>query len=259
MAKSMNPKPSVFVIHGRNRAYLNKLLELLRRLGIDAHTFDSIPKRGSPTVIELLEGWICRVNAVIVLLTPDDEGRLKGTRSLKPRARQNVVFEAGYSLIAVRDKSLVVELGDVEHLTDMEGIHIVKDTRWSSALEWNIAKRMRDLFPSVPLTKVLHFTNFAYPIEKRKGKQYYRWRIFLDKPANAVHEIREVIYQLHHTFQNPVKVRHSAKDRFKLTRTGWGEFPIEILIKYRGGDEDKIKYKLDLTKRWPIRYRRNLR
>lgn len=247
----MNPKPSVFVIHGRNQTYLNRLLELLRRLGIDAHTFDSIPKRGSPTVIELLEEWILKVNAVIVLLTPDDEGRLKGTRPLKPRARQNVVFEAGYGLISARDKSLVVELGDVERLTDMEGIHIVKDSHWSSALEWNIAKRMHDLFPSVPLTPVLHFTNFAYTIEKRNGIQYYRWRIFLDKPTNAVHEIKEVTYRLHHTFKNPVQVRHSAKNHFRLTRTGWGEFPIKILIKYRGGEGGKIKYKLDLTKRWP--------
>lgn len=251
VTKSMNPKPSVFVIYGRNRAYLNRLLELLRRLGIDAHTFDSIPKRGSPTVIELLEEWICKVDAVIVLMTPDDEGRLKGIRFLKPRARQNVVFEAGYSLISARDKNLVVKLGDVEHLSDMEGIHIVKDLRWSSALEWNIAKRMHDLFPCVPLTPVLHFMNYAYPIKKHGGKQCYRWRIFLDKPTNAVQEIREVRYQLHHTFRNPIKVRRSAKNRFKLTITGWGEFTIKILIKYRDGEEGKTKYKLDLTKPWP--------
>jgi len=253
MAKSMNPKLSVFVIHGQNRTYLNRLLDLLCRLGIDAYIFDSIPKRGSPTVIELLEEWIPKVNAVIVLLTPDDEGRLKGTRPLKPRARQNVVFEAGYGLISARDKSLVVELGDVERLTDMEGIHIIKDSRWSSTLEWNITKRMHDLFPSVPLTPVLHFTNYASPIKKHHGRQLYRWRIFLDKPSNAIHEIKEVTYQLHHTFKNPVKVRHSAKNRFKLTTTGWGEFPIKILIKYKGGDEGKIKYNLDLTKRWPKR------
>lgn len=47
------------------------------------------------TIIEKLETYT-DVGFALVLLTPDDEGRLNGEAKLEPRARQNITFEMGY-------------------------------------------------------------------------------------------------------------------------------------------------------------------
>ena len=59
----------------------------------------------------------------VVLLTPDDEGRLQGGTDLKPRARQNVIFELGYFAgILGRNRVCALTKGDVEIPSDYDGV-----------------------------------------------------------------------------------------------------------------------------------------
>jgi predicted nucleotide-binding protein len=70
---------------------LAHLKNVLYKIGANPITFDDIPKPGSPTIIEILEDCIPKSDAVIALLTPDDEGRKLGDNALELRARQNVL------------------------------------------------------------------------------------------------------------------------------------------------------------------------
>lgn len=82
-------------------------------------------------------------NAVVVLMTPDDLGQVKKEFSQQnddPRevlatgqARQNVVFEAGWAMALNQNGVVLVRVGDVRNLSDIEGLNYVNLTNDISA------------------------------------------------------------------------------------------------------------------------------
>lgn len=134
----------VFVIYGHDDIY--KQLELtLHQIGAEPLIFDKLPKGGGTTVIELLEEHIPNADAVVALLTPDDEGRKRGAGEWELRARQNVLIEAGYALIARRRSSLIVALGGVSIPSDFEGIHRIQAESWNQSTAFAVAKRLMEI------------------------------------------------------------------------------------------------------------------
>src|SRR5207248_6929906 len=85
----------VFVVHGHDEVR-HTVSELITGAGLQPVMLDGRPNRGR-TIIEKLEDH-ANTSFAVVLLTPDDEGRKKGSRRLRPRARQNVILELGYFL-----------------------------------------------------------------------------------------------------------------------------------------------------------------
>jgi predicted nucleotide-binding protein len=84
-----------FLVHGRDEGARESVARFLTKLGIEPVILFEKASSGR-TVIEKLEHY-AKVPFAVVLLTPDDEGRLVGiTDSLKPRARQNVLLELGF-------------------------------------------------------------------------------------------------------------------------------------------------------------------
>ena len=78
------------------------------------------------TVIEKFEDH-ANVGFAVILLTPDDEGRLRaGTRdsgALNPRARQNVLLELGFFLGKLgRERTCAITKGEVEIPSDYKGV-----------------------------------------------------------------------------------------------------------------------------------------
>ena len=74
-------------------------------------------------VIEKFEDY-AHVGFAVVLLTPDDIGKLKDDAGdFRPRARQNVIFEFGY-FVAKLDRKHVSALvkGEVERPSDYDGV-----------------------------------------------------------------------------------------------------------------------------------------
>lgn len=126
---------------------------MLIKIGLNPENFDSLNKEGSPTVIEILETNMPQFDAVIALFTPDDEGRKRSVTSglsetheqLRPRARQNVLIEAGYAIISRRHRSLIVALGGVGIPSDFEGIHRLQYDMWTTDLETQIASRLAQM------------------------------------------------------------------------------------------------------------------
>lgn len=86
---------NVFIIHGRDDGTKEIVARFIERLGLKPIILDEQPNQGQ-TIIEKFEQH-AEVEFAIALLTPDDTGGLsEDEQSLKPRARQNVIFELGY-------------------------------------------------------------------------------------------------------------------------------------------------------------------
>ena len=92
----------------------------LERLGFEAIILHEQPNL-SRTVIEKIEAH-SEVGFAVVLLTPDDEGNLKGERP-QPRARQNVLLELGYFIGKLtRKRVCTLKVGDLEIPSDWRGV-----------------------------------------------------------------------------------------------------------------------------------------
>lgn len=113
----------VFVVHGRDDLAKHEVSSFLRTIGLDPIILHEQPNRGQ-TIIEKFERH-ARTSFAVVIMTPDDEGRLAGdpTLPLKPRARQNVVMELAY-LMGTLGRSRVCALlsPSVEAPSDFAGI-----------------------------------------------------------------------------------------------------------------------------------------
>lgn len=140
------PGRNVFIVHGHDETSVGKLAALIEKKGCKPQILSRLPRRGSQTIIECLEQCLPDADLVVALFTGDDEGRKKETgAALKPRARQNVLIEAGYAIIQRRTDSLIVVLGeDVELPSDFDGIRRTQDKAWSFRVEEEISEFMSD-------------------------------------------------------------------------------------------------------------------
>lgn len=135
--QSANPE-SIFVVHGRNQAAADSMFAFLRALGLKPIEWDqavAMTGKGSPYVGDVLDVAFREVQAVVVLLTPDDVAYLHSDYSNgdgdpetepKGQARPNVLFEAGMALGRNEDRTILVELGDVRPFSDVGGRHVLR-------------------------------------------------------------------------------------------------------------------------------------
>lgn len=143
----------VFVVHGHDEGAREAVARFLERLGIKPVILHEQANQGR-TVIEKVEAH-GDVGFAVVLLTPDDEGSVKGG-VLASRARQNVLLELGYFIGRLGRKYVcALKRGEVEIPSDFDGV--VYETfdssgGWKQALgrelqeagfhiDWNIVMR----------------------------------------------------------------------------------------------------------------------
>ena len=128
----------MFVVHGRNTRAARELFTFLRSLGLQPIQWVQAIRgtgQATPYVGTILDSAFRDAAAVVVLLTPDDEARLrtpfrKGNdpayeRRLTGQARPNVLFEAGRAFGHKPDNTVLVEMGDVRPFSDVAGRHVV--------------------------------------------------------------------------------------------------------------------------------------
>ena len=129
---------TVFVVHGRNESARKAIFEFLRAIGLKPIEWNqAIKKTGSPSpyVGEILETAFREAASVVVLLTPDDEARLRKSlrkskdpafeRKLTGQARLNVIFEAGMAFGRNPNSTVIIELGNLRPFSDIAGRHVV--------------------------------------------------------------------------------------------------------------------------------------
>ena len=112
----------VFVIHGRDEGTKAMVARFLEQLNLKPVILHEQPNQGR-TIIEKFEQQ-AQVGFAVALLTPDDVGALQDNRNdLRPRARQNVVFELGYFLGRLgRERVCALTKGNVEIPSDYDGV-----------------------------------------------------------------------------------------------------------------------------------------
>lgn len=141
----------VFLVHGQNRGLREEVARLLERLDLDVVILHEQPNRGR-TLIEKFEGNASNAGYAVVIASADDHGASIMSNDLKPRARQNVVFEAGFFFGALgRGRTAILYEEGVELPTDIVGVvYIPMSGDWAIRL----AKEIRDAGFAVDLNKL---------------------------------------------------------------------------------------------------------
>lgn len=145
----------VFLVHGHDETILHQSARLLERLGLEVIVLREQPNQGK-TIIEKFESY-SDVGFALVLLTGDDHGSAKGMApdQLKPRARQNVVFELGYFIGKLgRNRVCALYSDGVEVPSDYSGVVYTKIDS-GSGWRFEVAKELRAAGYPVDLNQVL--------------------------------------------------------------------------------------------------------
>lgn len=131
----------VFIVHGRDNEAKQEVARFIEKLGLDAIILHEQVSR-SQTIIEKIEEY-SNVGFAVILYTPCDEGRLKGTGNLANRARQNVVFEHGFLMGKIgRNNVCALVKGNVEYPNDISGV-VYEDMDNNGAWKLKVAKELK--------------------------------------------------------------------------------------------------------------------
>lgn len=135
-------KGRVFIVHGHDAAAKHELFRVLHDLtGTKPIILHEQPS-GGRAILEKLEAYAASAGFAVALLTADDVGRAKSGPTDQARARQNVIFEAGYFAGRLgRDRVVLLHETGVELPSDLQGIVYVPLDK-SGAWKMKVAHEM---------------------------------------------------------------------------------------------------------------------
>lgn len=143
----------IFIVHGQDDLVKTEAARFVERLGFVAVILHEQASSGK-TIIEKIESNT-NVGFALVLYTPCDIGSKNGDSELKPRARQNVVFEHGYLIAKLGRQNVCALVKDqIEIPNDISGVVYVpfdKHGAWHIA----VAKELRNAGYPVDMNKVI--------------------------------------------------------------------------------------------------------
>lgn len=113
----------VFIVHGHDEARKHELFRVLQDITGVKPIILHEQASGGRSILEKLEAYAATAGFAVALLTADDFGRAKESDGDTPRARQNVVFEAGYFAGRLgRARVVLLHEPGVERPGDLDGI-----------------------------------------------------------------------------------------------------------------------------------------
>jgi predicted nucleotide-binding protein len=115
---------AIFLVHGHDKGAKHEVARFLERVTGRAPIILDEQASAGNTLVEKFERYASTSSYAVVLVTPDDLGRVSGStqEADRPRARQNVVFELGYFFGKLgRGRVAVINAG-VEKPSDVEGL-----------------------------------------------------------------------------------------------------------------------------------------
>ena len=129
-------RKTVMVVYGRDEQMRESIFSFLRCLDLRPVEWNDAVRRtrkASPYVGEILEAAFAMAQAFLVLMTPDEEVRLRPGLWKNPpdqdsafQARPNVIFEAGMALAKDDTRTILVEVGPVRVMSDLQGRHVIR-------------------------------------------------------------------------------------------------------------------------------------
>jgi len=150
-------KRSVFIIHGRNLACVDQLVEFLNSVDLSVNTWDGLTNTapdGTPTIEENFLRGIQQSQAIIVVLTGDEDVRLRerfridGDAEAGVQSRPNVFYEAGIAIALRPQATIMLSFGEVRKFSDVAGRYIMK-FKGSEADRQNLVSRLKNCGCSV--------------------------------------------------------------------------------------------------------------
>lgn len=119
----------IFVVHGHDSSLKAEIVRFLEKMDLDPIILSEQANQGS-TIIEKLESN-SDVSSAIILLTSDDLGREKNESKEKSRARQNVIFEAGFFIGRLGRKNIIlIADSEIELPSDIAGMVYHSKDKW---------------------------------------------------------------------------------------------------------------------------------
>ena len=130
------------MVHGHDETIREKVAGFLRKLDLEPIVLHEQPNIGR-TIIEKFVDY-ADVGFAVILLTPDDVGAVKNKENdLKPRARQNVIFELGYFVgILGRNKVCALKEKNVETPSDYDGV-VYTDLDAAGAWKMEVVRELK--------------------------------------------------------------------------------------------------------------------
>lgn len=124
-------KSKIFIVHGHDEKLKFEVAEWLHSLEIEPIILHLQPNAGLSSILGKIQAN-SDVAAAIVLFTADDRGNAKTEKVLHSRARQNVVFEAGYFVGKLGTEHVIIlHEPTVELPGDLSGIiYTSTDAQW---------------------------------------------------------------------------------------------------------------------------------
>lgn len=130
------PSRKIFVVHGRDGNAETKVELFLRHLQLEPIVLHRLPNNGRHLLQKFTEE-AAGASFAVVIMTPDDEGGLPG-QTPQRRARQNVVFELGFFIGALKTANVAaLYVPGVELPSDFNGIGYIpfdETDKWKNDL-----------------------------------------------------------------------------------------------------------------------------
>lgn len=153
-----NPQPpmdksKVFIVHGHDGEAKQAVARFVEKIGLEAIILHEQANSGK-TIIEKIEAN-SNVGFGIVLYTPCDLGASQEKKDeLKPRARQNVIFEHGYLIGKIgRENVCALVKGDIETPNDISGVVYIKMDE-ADSWKYAVGKEMKACGYDIDLNKI---------------------------------------------------------------------------------------------------------
>lgn len=138
---ALSPDPRrVMVVYGRNRRAQVAMFQFLRALSLEPIEWDQAVAetgQGTPHNLDAVRAAMDVAQAVVVVLTAEDQAQVipdlredheNDEKHLRGQPRQNVVLEAGMAMGIDRKRVILVQLGSIRPLSDVDGLNAVRLT-----------------------------------------------------------------------------------------------------------------------------------
>ncbi len=129
----------VFVVHGRDGPLRDDMFDFLQALDLRPIEWSQAIRMtgdAAPFIGDILAEAFRRAQAVVVVLSPDEEARLrpalcqdtgsKADETVERQPRPNVLFEAGMALGCRPKRTILVEFGQMRSFSDVAGRHSIR-------------------------------------------------------------------------------------------------------------------------------------
>jgi predicted nucleotide-binding protein len=273
ISSSQADPQKVFVIHGRNKKARDAMFTFLRAIGLQPLEWQhaiSLTSNASPYIGQILENAFHTVQAFVVLLSGDDEARLRVPfqkesdedyeKNLTPQARPNVIFEAGLAFGIHPDRVVLVEFEKIRPFSDVFGRFAVRITNDIAARQ-DLAVRLRTVGCKVNLDgtdwhNAGDFDSAIFPFAKNSSTPkepdnwYYHFRFQkLVAPDGKAEKPKHIFNQSKNAFDNIAENLKLGK-KFQLEGVTVGGFEINngfvsLSILRSGYSVDTMRLKSD--------------